>query len=94
MLNKSDKSNHYNINAQDEKYIKVSYIDDFAIQLKRFGEYNYKYFYSHKELISEDSSSIGLPNKTLKQIQKYSNKPILLGSLVYDKEWIDNKLEV
>lgn len=54
IINKSENSNN-NINAQDEKYIKVSYIDDFAIQLKRFGEYNYKYFYSHQELISESN---------------------------------------
>lgn len=54
IINKSENSNNY-INVQDEKYIKVSYIDDFAIQLKRFGEYNYKYFYSHKELISESN---------------------------------------
>lgn len=54
IINKSENSNN-NINAQDEKYIKVSYIDDFAIQLKRFGDYNYKYFYSHKELISESN---------------------------------------
>ncbi len=55
IINKSENSNNNNINAQDEKYIKVSYIDDFAIQLKRFGDYNYKYFYSHKELISESN---------------------------------------
>lgn len=80
MLNKSDKSNQYNINAQDEKYIKVSYIDDFAIQLKRFGEYNYKYFYSHQELISEDSSSSNdLDNNNNVELK-------LLGTLVYDNE--------
>ena len=91
MLNKSDKSNQYNINAQDEKYIKVSYIDDFAIQLKRFGEYNYKYFYSHKELISDDSGSTEKKGKDWNKINKNINMPQLLGTLVYDKEWIDNK---
>ena len=89
MINNSENNEHYNINAQDEKYIQVSYIDDFAIQLKRFGEYNYKYFYSHQELISEDScSSDSLDNDTNNSVEL-----ILLGSLVYDKEWIDNKME-
>lgn len=91
MLNKSDKSNHYNINAQDEKYIKVSYIDDFAIQLKRFGEYNYKYFYSHQELMSDDSGATDDANWSNQYKEEINKKPILLGTLVYDKEWIDNK---
>ncbi len=91
MLNKSDKSNQYNINAQDEKYIKVSYIDDFAIQLKRFGEYNYKYFYSHQELMSDDSGATDDANWSNQYKEEINKKPILLGTLVYDKEWIDNK---
>ncbi len=65
----------------------MSYIDDFAIQLKRFGEYNYKYFYSHKELISDDNSSMNLSDGNL--IDSYNHiykEPILLGSLVYDVE--------
>lgn len=94
MINNSENNEHYNINAQDEKYIQVSYIDDFAIQLKRFGEYNYKYFYSHQELISEGNGSSNgckLKNNKTKKDKVF---PILLGSLVYDKEWIDNKMEV
>ena len=90
MINNSENNEHYNINAQDEKYIQVSYIDDFAIQLKRFGEYNYKYFYSHQELISEDSGSSDNWNENNVTSDR---EPQLLGSLVYDKEWIDNKME-
>ena len=93
MINNSENNEHYNINAQDEKYIQVSYIDDFAIQLKRFGEYNYKYFYSHQELISEGNGSTGTNNRDWSKTDKNTNIPQLLGSLVYDKEWIDNKME-
>ncbi|MDE7315313.1 MAG: hypothetical protein K2N11_06385, partial [Mucispirillum sp.] len=64
-----------------------------AIQLKRFGEYNYKYFYSHKELISEDNSSMNLSDgKLIDSYKHIYEESILLGSLVYDKEWIDNKM--
>ena len=94
MINKSENNERYNINAQDEKYIQVSYIDDFAIQLKRFGEYNYKYFYSHKELISEGNGSSNGGKLKNNKTMKDKVFPILLGMLVYDKEWIDNKMEV
>ena len=93
MINKSENNERYNINAQDEKYIQISYIDDFAIQLKRFGEYNYKYFYSHKELISEGNGSISDVDWSKQNKTNINQQPVLLGSLVYDKEWIDNKVE-
>lgn len=91
--NNTENNEHYNINAQDEKYIQVSYIDDFAIQLKRFGEYNHKYFYSHQELISEGNGSISDVDWSNQNKENINKQPVLLGSLVYDKEWIDNKME-
>ena len=80
-------------NVEDKKYIQVSYIDDFGIQLKRFGDYNHKYFYSHQELISEDNGSISDVHWSNQNKKNINKQPVLLGSLVYDKEWIDNKME-
>ena len=93
-LNKKVNSTDFDINSLDYSYIKVSYIDDFAIQLKRFGEYNHKYFYSYQELVETNNDSMDISNgNLLKGKNNIYKKPILLGSLVYDKEWIDNKME-
>lgn len=81
-------NNNYNINTHNGKYFKKEYIDDFVKQLKLFGEYNYKYFYAHEELLSDDSAdSDELDNNNSDPVDT-----VLLGSLVYDNKWIDNKI--
>lgn len=84
---KQEKINQYNINPNGDKFFQPAYVDDFAIQLQRFGEYNYNYFYTHNESITEDMSTD--KSTTLKNGAAKKDKivPVLLGSLVYAKEW-------
>lgn len=91
MLQNND---NYNINSHNGKYFKKEYIDDFAIQLKLFGEYNYKYFYSYNDLVSTKDSianKSNTPSSSWKRHKKVlNNKTVVFGLLVYDKEWIKN----
>lgn len=85
-------NNNYNINSHNGKYFKKEYIDDFAIQLKLFGEYNYKYFYSHQELMANDSSAVdgSTTDDLIESNSDIHNELVLLGMLIYDKQWINN----
>ena len=66
---------------------------DFVIQLKRFGESNYKFYHTQEEPQNGKQSKnkkVGTQNsanETNKEI------PLLLGSLIYDEQWFKSTID-
>ncbi len=70
---------------------------DFVIQLKRFGESNYKFYHTQEEN-SDTYNNKDKQNSNLLQTDaglSFDNKeiPLLLGSLIYDESWFKSNID-
>ena len=68
---------------------------DFVIQLKRFGESNYKFYHTQEEPQNGKQSKNKHDSYEKNKSYKHSNKeiPLLLGSLIYDEQWFKSTID-
>lgn len=65
---------------------------DFVIQLKHFGESNYKFYHTQEETQNRvpDNKKVGKANSVKKDNKEV---PLLLGSLLYDENWFKSTVD-
>ena len=68
---------------------------DFVIQLKRFGESNYKFYHTQEEPQNGKECNDKHDNYDENKSYEYDNKeiPLLLGSLIYDESWFKSTID-
>ncbi len=69
---------------------------DFVIQLKRFGESNYKFYHTQEEPQNgKQSKKTNKKGKGSLTSLDDDNKeiPLLLGSLIYDEQWFKSTID-
>ena len=69
---------------------------DFVIQLKRFGESNYKFYHTQEETQNgKQSKKTNKKGKGSLTFLDDDNKeiPLLLGSLIYDEQWFKSTID-
>ena len=93
VIDEQNKSkSEYNINNKMYKQLDTMTKKDFVIQLKRFGESNYKFYHTQEE----KNDKIDNEEYAEKQnISIYDDReiPLLLGSLIYDESWFKSTID-
>lgn len=90
--NETSKPINNNYYVQTDNFL----MKDFVIQLKRFGESNYKFYHTQEETQNKTDNG---KYKCQQEKHNYDNSevPLLLGALLYDENWfksdIDNENE-
>lgn len=96
VIDEQNKSkSEYNINNKMYKQLDTMTKKDFVIQLKRFGESNYKFYHTQEEPQNGKQSKNKHSSYGDNEFCEYNNKeiPLLLGSLIYDEQWFKSTID-